>query len=315
MWYLYQFRRVVICTDSLWNSAYLLNEKRDTQLKINLWNRFYLPEKRVFALNEGTRDELAAVCKNRSRAWYLLSPYLSALVRPQQLWQAHPGSSFILWESALQPSAWNPEALSSGGAGTFPRVFHLYIDHDRLASAFIAALKPLLSSVTSETAISETALADQDEPRTVRIYYHRQGRFSASEIRALSTEIEAQIQSVRLQPVDLSASSSAAELQITSEDIVLIAGGEAAEFRQLLTRIENRGARAVVFGDASGSGWPKGVAAEISIDLEATLLDLIETPEGSAKVKEKVDRNSEQNPAVQRFALRFRIRREFVTSF
>ncbi len=306
---MYQFRRVVICTDTFWNHAYLMREHRDTQLKVNLWNRFFMPEKRVIPLEAVSREDVAAMCADRSRAWYLLSPYLSALVTPQQLLQAHPGSSFILWESAFQHSSRDTDALHSANTRTSPRIFHLYIDLDKLASAFSAALEPLVAPGSSETAIAETEPAGRDDIRTVRICYQREGQFSASAIRDLKAKIEAQVQNIRLQPVDLSASASSAELQISSEDIVLIAGGETAEFRQLLNRIENRGARAVVFGEAARSGWPQGVAAEICIDLEATLLDLIETPEGSAKVKEKSDRNGDQNPAVQRFAVRLCISR------
>lgn len=295
MWYMYQFRRVVICTDSLWNHAYLQSDHRETQLKINLWNRFFIPDKRVFPLDDSPRKELEALFGVRGRALFFFSPYLSALVQPQQLLQAHPKSRYVLWESALAESDENHGAGYPAASGSSARIFLLYIDLVRLADAFSAALEPLLVPVPSEV-------------HRVRFYYHGGGSFSGREIRELQAEIEARLRNVRLQPVDLS-DASAADLQISSEDIALVAGGETAELQQLLTRIENRGARAVVYGDAALRGWPTGVAAEISIDLKATLLDLIEMADGKPATAERKDRNSPESAAVQRFAVRLSITR------
>ncbi|MFW5712544.1 MAG: hypothetical protein ACOC2P_02735 [Spirochaetota bacterium] len=301
MWYMYQFRRVVICTDEVWNQVYLQDEHRETQLKINLWNRFFIPEKRVFPLEEATLQQMRSICGVRSRAVFLFSPYLSSLQSPQELLQANPNADYILWEAALPGSLNTGKGPDLPGDESSPSVFLLYIDQDTLAEAYAEALVPLLTDGTD---------AVQGPPRTVRLFYHSRGRFSASEVRALKSKIEAELAAVRLRTVDMAESGTAsADTGISSGDIAVLAGGPADDLQQLLTMIENRGARAVVFGDGADSGWPEGVAAEISIDLEATLLELIEKRNSLWETAVQPEQNTLQNPAVQRFAVRLRITR------
>ena len=295
MGYMYHFRRVVICTDDVWNRVYLQSEHRETQLRINLWNRFFIPEKKVIPLEEVSLERLRSVFGLHSRAVFVFSPYLSSLLSPPQLLQANRKSTYVLWEAALPDPLDTGEGTVRSGAESSPRVFLLYIDLNRLAEACAEALDPLLA---------------EDTARTVQLYYHSRGRFSGGEVRALRSKIEAELEGIRLQTVDMAASgTSSADAGISSGDLAVIAGGQAGDLQQLLTMIENRGARAVVFGDGASGGWPGGVAAEISIDLEATLLELIKNRDGLRETAAQPEQNTLQNPAVQRFAVRLRITR------
>lgn len=296
MWYLYEFRRVVICTDSLWNQAYLESEKREVQLRVNLWNRFYLPEKKVLPLEEASQEAFEARCGVNNRAVYLLSPYLSSILNPQRLLQASPHARFVFWEASLP----GENSLSDfQNYGRKPRIFILYLDHAELADAFAAALKPLFSSDSTDGHDP----VDTQARRTVQLYYSSSGAFRHTEIRIVKSKLEEEIAGIRVQLVDM------ADAEIASEDIVLLAGGAGTELQPLLTKIQNRGARAVVYGDGALSGWPEGVEAEISIDLEASLMEVLERQPRLTADEGGYGEISTQNPAVQRFAVRFRITR------
>jgi len=254
-------------------------------------------------MEEAALQQIRSICGVRSRAVFLFSPYLSSLQSPQELLQANPKSNYILWEAALPgPLNFGDGAVWSA-AESSPRVFLLYIDQNRLAEAVAEALEPLLAD-SSGTAGGTV--------RTVQLFYHSRGRFSGSDIRALKSKIEAELESVRLQLIDTAVPAGASGdasggAGISSGEVAVIAGGQAGDLQQLLTMVENRGARAVVFGDGAASGWPEGVAAEISIDLEATLLELIENRDGLREPAAQPEQNTLQNPAVQRFAVRLRI--------
>lgn len=300
MWTLYEFRRVVICTDSLWNQAYLESEKRELQLRINLWNRFYLPEKKVLPLEEASQEAFEARCGVNNRAVYLLSPYLSSILNPQRLLQASPHARFVFWETALPGKNSLSDFMSNlQNYGGQPRIFLLYIDHSELADAFAAALMPLVSSDSADG----QNLEDTQARRTVQLYYSSSGAFRHTEMRAVKSKLEEEIAGIRVRLVDMAAA------EIASEDIVLLAGGAGTELQPLLTKIQNRGARAVVYGDGALGGWPEGVEAEISIDLEASLMEVLERQPRLTADDGEYGKIATQNPAVQRFAVRFKITR------
>jgi hypothetical protein len=303
MWYLYEFRRVVICTDSLWNQAYLKSEKREMQLRINLLNRFYLPEKKVIPLKEATQEVIEASCSANNRAVYLLSPYLSSIINPQRLLEVNPRARFVLWESALS----SENSLSKFESfGSKPRMYLLYIDHTKLANAFAAALKPLMLSASTDA----QEAVDAQAGNTVQFYYSSQGTFRRSDIRSIKLRLEDEIAGIRVQLVDMGSSQArTVDAEIASDAIVLLAGGRGLELQPLLTKIENRGGRVVVFGDGALRGWPKGVEAEISIDLEASLLEVLERLPRLSGNREEFEEITTQNPAIQHLAVRFRITR------
>ncbi|MDZ7793726.1 MAG: hypothetical protein U5P10_08575 [Spirochaetia bacterium] len=288
-WYLALQRQVVILTDPVWKSAYLEPEHTAEQLKINLLNHFYLPRIVSIPFEQAGQAELEAICRSRRGAWFLLSPYLSSLIEPATLLQACSGSNLVVWETAAGseigsqnaltstlPSESKSETQSESQSELSPdatsRLTVLYLDPQRLARAMGEGLAPLISSSKSS---SESTTESNGRP--IQLVWSRDGHFSEDFAVEVHTELAAQLTSQEVILVDISeqrrdelnstgqnSTGSVGEgnsLEITSEALLVILDGEPEALKELLTRIENRGARAVVFGNGALSGWPTGVKA------------------------------------------------------
>ena len=202
----------------------------------------------------------------------------------------------------------------------------LYLDSQQLARAMAEGLEPLISSAKSSSEnTSENTSENSSESTTesngqpLQLVWSRNGRFSKDFALGVQAELTVQLPSQEVKLIDMgerrgdelnktelnktgqSQTGSANEgnsLVINSEALLVILDGEPNELKELLSRIENRGARAVVFGAGALSGWPTGVKAEISIDIKTTLKELMKH-----KAKSPVQ------PSTRRFAVHFQVRR------
>ncbi|MFO7730408.1 MAG: hypothetical protein R6V86_06550 [Spirochaetia bacterium] len=301
IWYVARQRQVFILTDPVWKAAYLEPEHGEEQLKINLLNRLYIPRIVSIPFEQAGQAEIEAICRSRKGAWFLLSPYFSSLIEPAKLLQSCSDSNLVVWETRAGSGIDSQDALTS----TLPpdlasRLTVLYLDPQRLAQAMAVGLEPLISS-------SESSSESKD--RLIQLVWSRNGRFSEDFVLDVQAEIIAQLPSLEVKLVDvreqqgdeLNRDDSVGEgnsLEITSEALVLVLDGEPEELQEMLTRIENRGARAVVFGDGALKGWPTGAEAEVSINTKTTFNELM--------------KHASELPAqapVRRFAVRFQVRR------
>jgi len=325
VWYLAMKRQVVIMTDPVWNSTYLEPEHTAEQLKINLLNLFYIPRIVNIPFAQAGKTELEAICRSREGAWFLLSPYLSSLIEPAKLLQACSGSNLVVWEteqvsrtvtqdapSSTLPSEPPSETSSKLPPELVPEVLAqltvLYLDPQRLALAMAEGLAPLLSAADSTT---DSAAESHGQP--IQLLWSQDGHFSEDFAIAVQTELSTQLpaQEVKLinmgeqrkDPLNRTGSTGERNsLEIAPEAVIAVLDGEPNELQELLLRIQNRGARAVVFGTGALSGWPTGVAAEISIDIKTTFKELMKHAAKSAA--KPTDQASSRW-----FAVRFQVRR------
>jgi len=318
-------RQVVILTDPVWKSTYLEPEHTAEQLKINLLNHFYLPRIVSIPFGQAPQAELEAICRSRKGAWFLLSPYLSSLIDHAKLLQVCSGSTIVVWETAAGSQSDIQDTLSSTLPSELPiappsetqsglshnvptQLTVLYFDPQRLARAVAEGLAPLFSSAKSSSETSSDSTTDSNR-RSIQLVWSRGSHFSEDFALDVKAELSAQLSDIEVKLVDISersrgglnsngAAGEGKSLEITSEAVIVILDGEPNELQELLSRIENRSARAVVFGAGALSGWPTGVEAEISIDIKTTFNELMK---------------HEAKPLVQassrRFAVRFQVRR------
>ncbi|MCF7949521.1 MAG: hypothetical protein K9M94_13105 [Spirochaetia bacterium] len=344
-WYLAMKRQVVILTDPVWKSTYLEPEHTAEQLKINLLNHFYIPRIVNIPFEQAAQAELEAICRSREGAWFLLSPYLSSLIEPAKLLQACSGSNLVVWEteqlsrtvsqdalsstlpsdpSSEPPSKTSPklsssETLSDSSSEPAPelpsQLTVLYFDPQRVARAMAEGLEPLLSAADSTA--STTVATTESNRQPIQLVWSRDGHFSEDFALAVQAELSAQLPALDVKLVHMGeqgknplnsagATGEGSRLEIASEAVIAILDGEPNALQELLTRIENRGARAVVFGAGALSGWPTGVEAEISIDIKTTFNELIKP---AAKPAAKPAIKTPEQASMGRFAVRFQVKR------
>jgi len=316
-WYWFQHRQVIICTDSIWNEIYLQQNKRTEQLKIYLWNDFYIPVIEIVPLESADQSSIEKICSRRTGSTLFFSPYLSSLVDTGQLAEKFPKKDFLVWEGFADKKS------------VSPRVKYLYMDPEGLASVCAEALEDVIAhrktpngakgatidEVTKDGATIDGSTKDGStideaaEPTgRIKVVWNSTGMFSRSVIEKLQSKLKNSLPEQEFEVIDLSDSSKNSStkresLQVARQDILLLLDGEAEQLQQMLDRIESRGAEAVVFGEGALKGWPGGVSAEIVIDIKKTLGNALKERPGKPE-GEKPSRAVERETAVERAAER-----------
>ncbi len=298
VWYMFQHRQVFICTDTLWNEAFLSNDHRMEQLKIVLWNNFYIPTVHTVAFEEANQETIMRLCRSKTGGVFLFSPYLSLIADIEQLTAEFPNKRFVLWESSIGEDKYEGRETSTASS----QVVYLSIETGRLASVFTEALEDVLSGTNEAN-------------ERMRIVWNHKGWLSEEDVRFIQHQLEASFPDVQFTTVDTTGSRVDREdLRISQDDILLILDAETEQLQQLLSRIKNRGAQSIVFGEGAIAGWSEGVTAEIRIDFKATIEELLNaTRDGTFQVQDSSDQENApqeiKKTTVQRFAIRFTIRR------